>query len=380
MGRKYVFRKKWKRVLMALFDSAGTILFLMVRVFRKSHSPVPNRILIIRLDSLGDAVLTLPAIQALEKRFPKAQIDFLVSSPAQNLFRFLFPRSTVHLFEKNWLAGRGTFKEIWKEFFRVANELRALRYDLGIDFRGDLRTILLMGWAKIPNRWGRGGAGGGFFLTRCHPYPYRKHEILENLDLVREEGTFPKAEFQRISLPPQSLEPVEKWLAPAKGRRKIVIHPGAGYPSKRWPAANFVDLAQRIQDKRLGFPIFIGSAEEKNLLDSCQNQLKDGFLDLTGKTTFEELLGLLERVDLFIGNDSGPAHLAACLGCRLVIVFSGTNDFRRWAPWSSTLRVVNHSVPCSPCEEKVCPLERHFCMEDISVDAVFRATEEMLRD
>ncbi len=379
MTKKYVFKKRWKRVLIGLFDFIVGALFLIPKIFRKPLSENPKHILVIRLDSLGDGVLTLPAIRTLQERFPVAKIDFLVSPAIRDLFRILFPNATVHTFENTWLSDKASFRKSWDEFFRTVKKLRELHYDLGIDFRGDLRSILLMRFAKIPNRWGRGRTGGGFLLTRSSPQAL-KHEVLENVELVKVGGTSERPQFQTPSLPVHSKESIEKWLAPFKAERKIIIHPGAGYPSKRWPLQNFATLVQKIQKEKLGLPIFIGSSEEKNILSSYQNQLKGQFLDLVGKTSLEELLSLLAQADLFIGNDSGPAHLAALLGLKSVVVFSGTNDFRRWAPWSSVLRILHHPVPCSPCEEKECPLERHFCMEDISAEEVFRAVEEMLRD
>lgn len=335
----------------------------------------PKRILVIRLDSLGDGVLSLPAINSLQKQFPKAQIDFLVSRPLFDLYPlFFFPRSNITLFEPNWLTGKSSLRD----FFDRAARLRASRYDLAIDFRGDIRSILLMSVAGIPQRWGRTGTGGGFLLSRSRPVHFDRHEVLECLDLVHEKGRSTAAEFPAIRLNPEAHQKFQEKLVNFKGQRKIVIHVGAGYPSKRWPVSNFLALAKRIREKGLGVPIFVGGENEKHLVQSFSLDLQRGFLDLVGKTTLAELLYLLSLSDLFIGDDSGPAHLAAALKKKLVVVFSGTNDPAKWAPWSPDLRLVRYPVPCSPCEEKVCPKERHFCMEDIKVEQVFEAVKEDL--
>lgn len=234
--------------------------------------------------------------------------------------------------------------------------------------------------AEIPERWGRDSTGGGFLLTRAISNVADRHEVLQNLELVRENGTLPVPTFPSISLPSTAVESMAGRLLAFKGKRKIVIHLGAGYPSKRWPLTHFVALVRQIREAGLGVPIFIGSEMEKSLLVRYQEQLGRDDLNFMGQTTLAELLALLNQADLFIGNDSGPAHLAALLDKPLVVIFSGTNDFRKWAPWAIRQRLVRHEVPCSPCEEKKCPLERHYCMEDISVDEVFTAVREMLHD
>ena len=366
---------------MTAFDALGSVLFRLPGAIERGKAIPEGRvkqILVIRIDSLGDGILTLPAVQHLKKRFPNARIDFLVSASIDELYRILFPGSTIHVFERNWLTEGILVREAIVEFLRFAKRLSGFHYDLAIDFRGDLRTILLMKQMGAPSRWGREGTGGRFLLTRSVPHSSERHEVFENLALVLENGAVEATKFPRIPMPRQASELIEKILQRLKGVTKIIIHPGAGYASKRWPTGNFVELAKRIQKTKLGIPIFVGTEKEKKLLAAYESELRKDIVVLAGKTSLNDLLAVLAQGDLFIGNDSGPAHLGALMGLKLVVVFSGTNDFRKWAPWSSTLRIVNHPVPCSPCGEKICPLERHFCMEDISVDEVLRAVEEML--
>ena len=365
--RHYLFKKRWKRWAVGVFDVVGQALSRLFS-FKRPWPLHLSRILVVRMDSLGDAVLSLPAIEALVRRFQGVKIDFLVSPAVRELYAYFFPSSRLHVVEK---LG-------FKESLSLARRLTPLGYDLGVDFRGDVRSTLLMNLAGIHHRWGRGGTGGGFLLTRQIPNPYQRHEVLENLELVQENGAALRVDFPRPFVRSNGTDRVEEWLARLDGERKIVIHAGAGYPSKHWGVKRFVEVGRRIQDKGLGIPIFIGTEEEKRILEPHQNRLGPRGIDLTGKTNLEELVQLLGKVDLFIGNDSGPAHLAALMQCRIVVVFSGTNDFRHWAPWSDRLRIVCHPVPCSPCEERVCPLRRQICLEEISVEEVLRAAEEML--
>ena len=357
---------------MAILDGLGMTAVSFRKVFKEIPPLNPQRILVVRIDSLGDAVLTLPALQSLERRFPKARIDFLAGPAVRELYALLFPRSQIILFEKNWFNRGGTLGGTLSEFFSIAKRLRTLRYDLAIDFRGDLRTLVLLSLAKIPHRWGRDGAGGRFLLTHRLENPYRRHEIFENLELIEGNNKPSQVEFPSLDFPSSQ--------EGSGVSRKIIIHVGAGYPSKRWATSNFIEIAKRIHKKQLGTPVFIGRSEEKQLLDPYRKELGADFLDLTGKTSLSELLTLLSRADLYLGNDSGPAHLAALLHRKIILIFSGTNDFKRWAPWSPQLRLIHHPVPCSPCEERICPLSRQICLEDISVEEVFDAVEKALSD
>ena len=95
--------------------------------------------------------------------------------------------------------------------------------------------------------------------------------------------------------------------------------------------------------------------------------------DWTGRLTVTQTTALLERADLFIGADSGPAHLAASAGTLSVILFSGTNQPQQWRPWSRHSMILRQRVPCQPCHNKVCPLADHPCMATLEPDRVFRA-------
>ncbi len=345
--RRYLFLKKWKRILVGIFDVVGRAVFFS----KRNHEAVPEKILVIRLDSMGDGVLTLPAIQALKRRYPKARIDFLVSPAVRDLFHYFFPESETQT------AGTS------------AAMLREKRYDLAIDFRGDLRTILRMAASGIRRRWGRGGAGGGFLLERERNPSFEQHEVRANLAVVEDAPESVVVEFPKLRHP---------WSGKLQGKKQIVIHAGAGYPSKRWAPERFVEVARQIGQRKWGIPIFIGGAEEQKSLDPYWSRLDVEFKDLMGQTSFEELMQVIAECDLFLGNDSGPAHLAALSGRKLVVVFSGTNNWRQWAPWSNRLRVVHHPVPCAPCEETICPLQRQHCLEEITVEEVLRAVEDML--
>ena len=366
--RRYLFKKKWKRIAAAAFDTVGSGLARLNPFGKKAPPEKVKRILVIRADSLGDAVLTLPAIQSLKHRFPEARMDFVVSPAVRDFYTYYFPSAKLHLLPELNL----------KHCLRLKNEIKKVKYELAVDFRGDVRTLFLAWLAGIPHRWGRDGTGGGFLLTHKLKNPYERHEILENLALTETNEKTPPIQFPPLPDSPSISATLKEQMSRLGSKKKIFIHIGAGYPSKRWPASRFIELAKQVQEKKMGVPIFIGSAEEKRLLEPYRARLGYEWLDLAGKTTLPELLGLVQQADLFIGNDSGPAHLAALMNRKLLVIFSGTNDYRHWAPWSSRMRMVNRPVPCSPCEERVCPLQKQICLENISTEEVLAQAEALL--
>jgi ADP-heptose:LPS heptosyltransferase len=102
-------------------------------------------------------------------------------------------------------------------------------------------------------------------------------------------------------------------------------------------------------------------------------------IDWTGQLGVGELAAVIEQSDVFVGADSGPAHLAAAVGTPAVVLFSGTNDPRQWQPWGSGVTVVRRVVRCSPCHRERCPLKDHPCMNGLEVAEVARAVEEAAR-
>lgn len=362
-----------------VFDLVTGLILFPLRVLRpRRGAPAPKKILIIRLDALGDVMLTRLAIHSLRCHFPEARIDLLVSEEYAPLLRKDAAVNRVLPFKHSWFRSPINLKAL-QEAFSWSHELRKERYDVGIDFRGDLRNILLLTLAGIPTKLAYGQTGGKFLLTFCADDSKKQHRVLIHQNLLGYFGikNFPSRAGFNISQADKHRfmesfdEPLEGYEQP-----RIVIHPGAAYPSKRWPAEKFKQLIEKILRENVGTLFLIGTQEEKELFPVAS--LPGKLLDLRGRTHLEDLPVLLEQCRLFIGNDSGPAHLAAAHDLELIILFSGTNDAEIWRPWSDRLSLVRHLVSCSPCDARVCPLGHHDCMQKISVEEVFQKIQAVL--
>lgn len=377
LKNRYVYKSLWKRAAAYFFDLAGTLFFFPFKAARRPLKPESvKRILIVRLDHIGDLVMTRPAAAQLREYFPLASIDWLVPREAEALFRAdLRTADGVIALEQTWFSrNAGAIKKL-SSLRAVLPVLKRNRYDLAIDFRGDIRNILMLFMLRIPLRLGYGITGGGFLLTHTRPYDFSAHQIDVNSSLFSALGI----ESSRPAVLP-FFYPGDRGFAvleliKASKGRKIIIQPSAGYPSKNWP--HYEKLIHKISESRLGSVFLIGTEAERN--GALQETAGGTFTDLRGKTRLEDLPPLFGAADLFIGNDSGPAHIAAAQGIPVICIFSAVNPLEVWRPRGPKTRVFSRSVSCSPCYSKLCPLGHHQCMRDITVEEIFDAAEEMLK-
>lgn len=409
--RRYRYSKLRWRVLVHALDLVGGLLLWIWRRFRKARvGRDPRRVLLVQLDHLGDAVLSSPLLPRLRRAYPQARIDVLASASNQAVFQADPHVDRVLVAPRNWFERRPGSWSIFTALREMRVTLRAGRYDLGIDVRGDVLTALLMALAGVHRRVGWSMGGGAFLLTDVAEWVPGRHEVrarLALLDLLGIDDESPtrvqvypdEADRERVAqrlglawregvrgasrrkakvgarrrgFGGDSVGPAEE--VPANGfrdaRPTLAVHLGAGTSAKRWPIGHWRDLLARFLDEGWRV-VIVGGPEDRAL--SAEIAPHPGLRDWTGQLALTETAALLERADLFIGADSGPAHLAACAGTPSVVLFSGTNRSGQWRPWSRRALVLKARVPCRPCHCKVCPLADHPCMSRIAPERVHRA-------
>jgi heptosyltransferase-2 len=421
-GRYRYSKLRWRLLVHAL-DAAGGVIMRFWRAFRPV-CPVtdPRRILIVQLDHLGDSVLTSPLIARLKESYPQAMIDVLASPSNHEVFEADPAVGQVWVAERTWFErhpGRwGMLTSVW----RLGRSIRDEGYDLGIDVRGDVLTVLVLALGGIPRRVGWAMGGGGFLLTDIARWVRGRHEVRSRLALLEPLGiatdeperalvhvhdldratvanwlaeAWPKRMTRRLEVPVGAGWPGDSFDRLEARRRSgsarthpedadelhagrfgrypplLAVHIGAGTSAKRWPHRHWKTLIERfLQD---GWRVVVvGGPDDPpaRLVLPCHERLQDW----TGRLSVAQSAALLERADLFVGADSGPAHLAASAGTLSVILFSGTNQPRQWRPWSRYSLILRNRVPCQPCHQKTCPLADHPCMTGLDPDRVYRAT------
>lgn len=372
---QYVYKSRLKRFFMACFDLLSAILIAPFRVVSKSSSePLFKKgaVLIPRLDHIGDVILTLPVYQALKHQYPETLFVMLADKSLEPLLNRLLI-SPLHAMNTTWFSrNRNVFKQV-RSFFLTIKWIRSQKFVAAIDFRGDFLTILMMFFSGIPYRLGRPEAGGRFLLTQAIKRPLNGHEIMHNYQLIEsvESKGFSSKELAAPWL--SAKEFTSDFVRRTDGVLNFVIHPHAGYASKEWPSERWdfiiskLAALDRIRIYLIGTS---GDREKMPLLD-----VQDFVTDLRGELALCDLPAFFQSVDLFLGLDSGPAHLAAGLGVECISLFSGANISERWKPYTNQLTLIQKEIECSPCGSSVCPLEHQNCMNFIDAEGVFNQVQ-----
>lgn len=384
-GRYRYVRRRW-RVLFTVVDAVGDLLARLLSRSQKNQrmAETPIRsILLVQLDHLGDALLTAAVLPDLRRRFPEARLEVLAAPWNREVFKASPLIDHVHV--SRWNRFAGGWRPGWLPATLAWGWRLRRRFDVAIDVRGEFPQAALIWLTGARRRVGWDCGGGGFLLTDGAAYVPGRPEIESRLALLALLGVRPG---RRLLSRRRWFKPGEKarrharrrWraLGPASAPR-VVLHIGGGSQAKRWPAAHWQELLGRIiveYDARI---VLIGSQSERVISRAVTGGRNwPALADLTGQLSLRETAALVERADLLIGADSGPAHLAAAVGTSAITLFSGTNRVRQWRPWGRRVLVARHGVPCSPCHLRQCPLAAHPCMTELTPQAVMRKVRHVL--
>jgi lipopolysaccharide heptosyltransferase II len=354
----------------------------MIATSIAGHWRQVRRILCIRLDYLGDVLMTTPALRALKQSLPHSRITLLTSPGGAAIAGYIPEIDDSIVYAAPWLKHGGTSDHAVD--LAMIEQLRAGRFDAAVIFtvysQNPLPSALLCHLAGIPLR-----------LAHCRENPYRllsdwvpdsepqqqiRHEVRRQLDLVATIGAHADDERLSFRVPAQDRAWAADFLQRHDiGERWIVLHPGASAPSRRYPPGHWHAVAQQLA-ARLRCPLlFTGSAQEAELVDQIAAGVP-GARSLAGTLSLGQLAALIERTPLLISNNTGPAHLAAALGTPLVDLYAQTNP--QHTPWRVESRVLFEEVPCGYCYKSVCPQGHHRCLTGVAPARVTAAALELL--
>ncbi len=337
-------------------------------------------------------MFTTPAIHALRRRFPHADITYLVEPAAAPVV--LHNPHLDHVIVATRARGlRGVFSDV-----ALGMQLRRDRYDLAIDFHGGPRASLLTWLSGAPLRIGYTIAGRRWVYTHRVPRPRAlrpRHSVENQWDLLAGLD---------IPLPDRNAFPVEmvagatvaasvaERLARAgvrDGDAVIVVHVSAGNPFRRWPMEHFVTLLSELAARDANRRIIVTSgpsehtAAERAIEGARARLAADTRTRLLscGEFSLDELRALLDRASLYIGGDSGPLHIAATTRVPIVGLYGPTLPVRS-APWRSTAGVAEAvdagDLPCRPCDQRVCAPGDFRCLTRIQPEQVLDAAARAL--
>ncbi len=345
----------------------------------KSITARHPRILLVKLSSFGDVLHALPTLEALRAVYPRGHIIWLVEAAYAALL------AGHPALDEVWLAPRLRPSQFFQSpnpalFREVAGRLRSQPFDLVLDLQGLLKSAVWVFLSRSPRKVGYDQTRELSYLAlteRVPPYDPDAHAVWRYLNLARYLGAKdcapPALPRFRLGLDvPADI----RGLIPGDRRRPLVVlHPGARWASKLWPAASWAELADWLSREQ-GFEIAVtGGPGDEKLAAEIFAGLKGPAVNLVGRTSLAELAGVLTAARLLVTTDTGAMHLAAALGTPVAALFGPTAPWRT-GPFGAGHQVVRLGLTCSPCFKRQCPEPR--CLTDLPVTAVAAACEKIL--
>ena len=379
--------------------------FLWLRRLGKRYPPLtpatfhPRRILVIRLDLIGDLVLSLTVVRALKRTYPEAEIDLLALPASAKVASYDPNLSEIITYDPNiWRRPKALFQlKNWREVSALRQKLRARHYDLAVSVYANWAAILAV-LSGARRRVGYGPEGYPGFMTDSVPggIPGRwrhwapldnKHEVDYCLVLAQAAGATltPADRIPHLYVDEKTREEVDQLLLHAglqPHKPLIVCHINSNNgQSKRWPIPYWATLIDRLIRQEGAQVVLTGAPGDMPQIDQVTSRMHERAINLAGKTSLTQLAALLQRADLLISGDSGPLHMGVACGTPIIGIYGPTNP-SLGGPVSPDATVLRSGIWCSPCynarDTADCPFYTTQCMKNILPSQVFEIVQTKL--
>ena len=333
---------------------------------RRQHIALETiqRVLIIRLSSLGDILLTTPIVRLIRQHCPQARIDFVMKAAYRDLLR------------EHPCVDRLLLVHDAQTLRQTLYSLRQTRYDVVLDLQRTLRSRLLymgssarykLAYNKRTLRRALLVHLGWNTLRALTPVPELYATPLRHLGI---EAPLPRLE---MFLAPGSQETLRAYVArllpEGCDRPWLAVAPGASWPTKRWPVERFASVAQEVAYTHQAAVVILGSADDTPLARQLCQRLSVPVVDCTGQFTLMQTAALLQQCRMLVSNDSGLMHMAVALQVPVVAIFGPTVEEFGFYPFRARAQVVSTALSCRPCSTKGsrrCPRGHHQCMQHVT--------------
>lgn len=329
-----------------------------------------KRVLVVRLRSIGDTVLATPSLIALKKFLPDAQLDILLEdwvAPVLDGFEFVDNVITVGK------DSRSRMQTAWK--------LRQQKYDVAFNLHGGTTGTFFTAASGARHRVGYTEYQYSFLYNHLltaaaefwqKPKPHSAEQQLALLGFVGVQ--FDPNQKTLLNPTETSIRSVEDRLEESK---IALVHPAAAFDTKTWAAENFAKTAEFLHEKRLNV-VAIATKKERNILDRITAASRVP-ITVFDDLSLPEITALASKSSIFIGNDSGIAHIAAAVNTPSVVIF-GSSNRDNWRPWTDAPNeIVFEPFPCQPCPGYVCKeFGEPRCILSVRPEQVFNAIERVL--
>ena len=343
-----------------------------------------RRILAVRLDNLGDVLVTTPAIHAIRECLPAVCLTALVSPVGEQVARLNPDVDDVLVYQAPWMD---PWKKLPQEPARELAMVETLRqgaFDAAIIFtsfrQSSLPSAYLCYLAGIPLRLAASIDGSGSLLTTRHRHPaVMMHEVERGLDLVAAAGLRTEQTDLVLKVPDEAHREAEALVARLRHASGplVVVHPGCSMPARTYPADQYVGVADLLAERLGATVVLTGAPEERELTDRIAAQMRTPAVNVAGDLSFPTFCALIEMADLTVTNNTGPMHISAAVKTPVVALFALTNPPEQWGPWQVPHRQLYHDVSCRLCYQRICPYNQE-CLRLVTPEMVVEAAGDLL--
>ncbi|CAN5607423.1 glycosyltransferase family 9 protein [soil metagenome] len=323
-----------------------------------------QKILVIRLRSIGDTVLATPSLIALRRFLPDTQIDILLEDWVAPVLEGFDAVDNILTLGKDA-----------KSRLKTARKIRQNKYDAVFNLHGGTTSTFFSQASGAPHRIGFSTYRYSFLYNHRLPSPVDfwnikiLHSAEQQLALLGFVGV------------PVKDKPKSRLAVNSNYKLQItnyaLLHPVAAFDTKQWATENFARVAEFLHEKKLQI-VAVATKKERDVLEKLQ-KFSNVPVTIFDDLTLPEITALAARAELFVGNDSGIAHIAAAVQTPSVVIF-GSSNRDHWRPWTDAPNeIVYESLPCQPCAGHFCKeFSEPECIKRVSVESVIRAIEKIL--
>jgi len=321
---------------------------------------------------LGDVVLTTPLLTALRRRLRPRSLAVLVRPEARALVSG-HPDVDEVLIDDKRGADRGLLG-----LARLARRIRARRFDLAVCPHRSLRTALVLAAAGIPRRIGFAASRGAWLFHERVPRPAARHDVERNLALLQPFGGVADAPVLWVPVAPAARDRAAVLCPPGEGPL-VGVAPGSVWPTKRWTEDGFATVVRTLVGTGARC-VLVGAPSDAATAQEIARRAAVPLTNLVGRTDLATLVATIDRMDVLIGNDSAPMHVAAARDVPVVAIFCATTPALGYGPYGRAV-VIESDLACRPCGRhggRWCPRGTEDCRHLIRPDAVIAATRALL--
>lgn len=340
----------------------------------------PRKIALLRASRIGDFLCAIPAVRAIRKALPDAEITMITLPMLQELAERSPYIDKVALFPGfPWIAEQ-LFEP--RKTVQFLQQMQNEHFDLAIQIQGtglfSNPFTLLLG-ARTTVGFVRPDDSSGL-LDAALAYPQRQHEIRTVLAMSTFLGAPEQGEELEFPIWSQDYQTAERLLHMHSVKPPLIgLHPSARDATRRWFVERFAEVGNTLQRRHGGTVLLLGEPEEQHTGEHLASLLHVPCINLTGKTSLVSLGALMTHLSVFITNDTGPAHIAYALNTPTVTIFGGGDPTLNGPLTTGPFRVLKHDVACRPCGYGTCPIG-DVCLNGVTVEMAVQAADDIFKN